>query len=114
MSTLILGAGVSGRAAAGLLVRIGQDCVVYDLRPDVVEELAAEGLNVFSGEWRDEFLAGIDLVVSSPGFNPKTEPIVAATRAGIPVWDEVELALQHLESPIAAVTGTNGKPPSSS
>ena len=109
MSTLILGAGVSGRAAAALLARIGEDCVVYDLRPDAVEVLAADGLNVFSGEWRDEFLAGIDLVVSSPGFNPKTEPIVAATRAGIPVWDEVELALQHLESPIAAVTGTNGK-----
>ncbi|MGH8914888.1 MAG: UDP-N-acetylmuramoyl-L-alanine--D-glutamate ligase, partial [Acidimicrobiia bacterium] len=36
-------------------------------------------------------------------------PIVEALEWGIPVWSEIEFAWRHLEIPVAAITGTNGK-----
>jgi UDP-N-acetylmuramoylalanine--D-glutamate ligase len=36
-------------------------------------------------------------------------PIQDSLNAGIPLWSELELGFRHVEAPIAAVTGTNGK-----
>jgi UDP-N-acetylmuramoylalanine--D-glutamate ligase len=54
-------------------------------------------------------LNGVDLVVTSPGFPERSLPIVEALEWGIPVWSEIEFAWRHLDLPVAAVTGTNGK-----
>jgi UDP-N-acetylmuramoylalanine--D-glutamate ligase len=109
VTTLVLGAGVSGRAAVGLLSKLGERFSVYDQRPEAVEGLASEGVSVFSGEWADEMLDGVDMVVASPGLSPAAEPVVAAGRSDIPIVDEIELALRHIDCPVVAVTGTNGK-----
>ncbi|MGH7966776.1 MAG: UDP-N-acetylmuramoyl-L-alanine--D-glutamate ligase [Candidatus Binatia bacterium] len=54
-------------------------------------------------------LAGVDLVVPSPGV-PSNSPLLnAARRQGIPIWSEIELAARFISCPIIAVTGTNGK-----
>jgi UDP-N-acetylmuramoylalanine--D-glutamate ligase len=56
---------------------------------------------------------GVRLVVASPGWRPTAPLLLAASRAGVPVWGEVELAwrLRDLDRPAPwlAVTGTNGK-----
>lgn len=62
-----------------------------------------------SGEWDSVLLEGVDLVVASPGFSERSAPIVDALEAGIPIWSEIEFAWRRLESPVVAVTGTNGK-----
>ena len=104
---LVLGAGVSGRAAARLARR-------FDLSPSIYAEegtadALAEGFGVATGDWDPVLLNGVDLVVASPGFSERSLPIVEAFEWGIPVWSEIEFASRHIRAPLIAVTGTNGK-----
>ncbi|MDE0171592.1 MAG: UDP-N-acetylmuramoyl-L-alanine--D-glutamate ligase [bacterium] len=109
MKTLVLGAGISGRAASRLLGRLDLDHVVYDRCAASLRPLAASGTGTVAGPWEPSLLSGVELVVTSPGFSPSSHPLRAASEAGIPVWSEVELAIRHLRCPVVAVTGTNGK-----
>lgn len=109
MRTLVLGAGVSGRAASRLLSRLDREHVVYDRRARNLRPVAASGTDTVAGPWEPSALSGIDLVVASPGFSPFSAPMKAARHAGIPVWSEIELAIRHLSCPVVAITGTNGK-----
>jgi UDP-N-acetylmuramoylalanine--D-glutamate ligase len=104
MRTLILGAGVSGRAAARLAERMGHRVVVYDRNPVTDLDFAT-----VSGAWDPLVLDGIDLVVASPGFAERAAPITDALEAGVEVISEVEFAWREMELPTVAVTGTNGK-----
>ncbi|GAA4884699.1 UDP-N-acetylmuramoyl-L-alanine--D-glutamate ligase [Pseudonocardia benzenivorans] len=109
---VVAGAGVSGLAAAEVLVAHGADVVVTDDSPERLTDLpvgarAGEGLP-------QAHLDGAELVVSSPGLRPD-HPLVAATAArGIELIGEPELAWR-LGAATAApprwlvVTGTNGK-----
>jgi UDP-N-acetylmuramoylalanine--D-glutamate ligase len=106
---LVLGAAVSGTAAARLARRVGHEVAVYDHRPEVVEVLAGEGFPASAGEWSAPLLEGSELVVASPGFPEWSAPIQDALAAGLPVWSEIELAFRHLDAAVLAVTGTNGK-----
>jgi UDP-N-acetylmuramoylalanine--D-glutamate ligase len=56
-----------------------------------------------------DVLAGVDLVVPSPGVPASSPLLQAATRQGVPIWSEIELAARFLSCPLLAVTGTNGK-----
>ncbi|MDP3984044.1 MAG: UDP-N-acetylmuramoyl-L-alanine--D-glutamate ligase [Acidimicrobiia bacterium] len=109
MRLLILGAGVSGVAAARLGRRLGHSATVHDASAGAGTALIGEGIAVVNGRWEPDLLGGIDLVVTSPGIPLRAAPITDAREAGIPVWSELEFAWRHLESPVVAVTGTNGK-----
>jgi UDP-N-acetylmuramoylalanine--D-glutamate ligase len=104
---LILGAGVSGFAAARLALGKGHSVTIYDANPSA--EIGQLGVGVASGGWDPVLLTGIDLVIASPGFSERSRPIVDVLESGIPIWSEIEFASRHVRSPIAAVTGTNGK-----
>ena len=104
---LVLGAGVSGLAAAALAR--DRDMTVTIYTRDQPELALEKGFAVASGGWDPVLLTGIDLVVASPGFPERALPIVEALEWGIPVWSEIEFAWRHLDVPVAAVTGTNGK-----
>jgi UDP-N-acetylmuramoylalanine--D-glutamate ligase len=106
---LVLGAAVSGAAAARLARRKGHTVTVYDQRAGAGSSLLGDGIGVVSGRWDPDLLAGIDLVVTSPGVPLRAAPITDAREAGVPVWSEVEFAWRHLQIPVIAVTGTNGK-----
>ena len=104
---LVLGAGVSGIAAAGLALSRGMSVTIYT--EGEPEKALEHGFPVAGGGWDPVLLNGIDLVVTSPGFPERSLPIVEALEWGIPVWSEIEFAWRHLHVPVAAVTGTNGK-----
>jgi UDP-N-acetylmuramoylalanine--D-glutamate ligase len=106
---LVLGAAVSGAAAARLARRKGHTVTVYDQRVGAGSSLLGDGIGVVSGRWDPDLLAGIDLVVTSPGIPLRAGAITDAREAGVPVWSEVEFAWRHLQIPVIAVTGTNGK-----
>jgi UDP-N-acetylmuramoylalanine--D-glutamate ligase len=108
MKVLLVGAAVSGRAALRLLEREGHQVVVYDADPAAVAGLEKDR-QVFGGPWDPRLLAGVDLVVTSPGVPEHSAPLGAAGEAGLPVWGELELAARHLTAPLLAVTATNGK-----
>jgi UDP-N-acetylmuramoylalanine--D-glutamate ligase len=113
---LVYGLGLSGRAAARLLLSRGVAVVGVDTKP--AEKLDLTGLD----DPNFELLAGnegsdleqlpagaFDAVVVSPGV-PMDRPLLAdARRRGLPVIAEVELAAPFVNGPIVAITGSNGK-----
>lgn len=109
----MLGAGVSGRAAAGFCARRGGAVTLADdagreaLHADALA-LEGEGVRVVAGGIAGAGTA-FDLAVLSPGI-PVDDPRVAAlAAAGCEVIGEIELAARFVAAPIIAVTGTNGK-----
>ncbi len=115
MTVLVAGLGVSGVAAARVLLELGGTVALCDAteRP-VVAELTAAGAT-----WLGELSAvphGIDLVVTSPGWRPDSPLLTDAARRGVEVVGEPELAWRlriagpdGVPAPWLAVTGTNGK-----
>ncbi len=111
---LVMGAGISGKAAIKALLSRGADVTVWDEKDHnkIAESLpdAAGKIKIVSSR------SGIDvstfaMLVLSPGIRPENQPVASAMAAGIPVISEVELAYR-IKSPgtdIFAVTGTNGK-----
>lgn len=109
MRTLVVGAAVSGLAAARLGRRLGHSVTIYDHDPARATAIIGAGFPALVGGWDVTSLAGIDLVVASPGVPERAEPFTHATEMGIPVWSEIEFAWQQLDCRTVAVTGTNGK-----
>ncbi len=95
----VLGGGVSGCAAAGLIAHLGGSAEVYDLAS------ADASRRVFGA---DE-AGGHGLVIVSPGFAPDHPWVAAARTAGCEVLGELDLGALAWPGVILAVTGTNGK-----
>jgi UDP-N-acetylmuramoylalanine--D-glutamate ligase len=108
MTVLVIGLGVSGRAAVDLLNSQGERVIGYDARPESASGVDADEIR--TGPWKRDLLDGIDLVVPSPGVAETSDVMADVLASGIPVWSELELGFRALEGkPVVAVTGTNGK-----
>ncbi len=105
--SLILGAGVSGLAAARLARDLGHAVTLYDEKAQ--PEALHQGFSLSHGAWDSTLLDGIDLVIASPGFSERSLPVVETLEFGLPVISEVEFASRLIDVPLAAITGTNGK-----
>jgi len=113
-TALVIGAGASGWAAASLLLRLGAAVRIYDRRPDANLPAGAEP---FLGEHSvpDAALAGIDLMVLSPGVPPDEFRAAQARLApNAIVHGEMSLSLAIAADrwgrlPTVLITGTNGK-----
>ena len=123
-NVLVFGAGISGEAAAGLLLRQGARVILYDGNKnldlqsvksriaDSVRDMTdrpEENLKIVSGEFPEEVVKELSLAVISPGV-PADLPVVEQMRnLDIPVWGEIELAYAFGRGDVLAITGTNGK-----
>lgn len=104
---VVAGLGISGRSMAKILRDAGATVIGVD------EKLEAADLHSFDDIDWDE----VDLVCTSPVFNPRTPFIVEAQSRGIEVISEVELAWRMRvpsertgsPAPWIGITGTNGK-----
>jgi UDP-N-acetylmuramoylalanine--D-glutamate ligase len=114
---LVLGLGESGLACARWCARQGARVRVADTRvaPPYLDELRrrAPGADFVPGEFDKALLAGIDLLVLSPGLSGGLMVVIHSRAAGIPVVGEIELFARGLRElgavPVLAITGTNGK-----
>ena len=117
---LVYGMAVAGEAAARALVARGWDVVVVDDRPTAAGETAAAALGAPYVATPDEaqieaLVAGVELVVPSPGVPETHRTFAAAARLDVPVRSEIDLAWEWEQSrssgprPMLAVTGTDGK-----
>ena len=75
MTTLVLGVGVSGIAAARLARSLGHDVQFFDERPDASAPSGFQPTSIAVGEWSSHLLDGVDLVITSPGFPPTSRSI---------------------------------------
>ncbi|MFB7505334.1 UDP-N-acetylmuramoyl-L-alanine--D-glutamate ligase [Streptomyces broussonetiae] len=113
---VVAGLGVSGVPAAKVLHARGAVVTVVNDGDDArareqAAVLEALGITVRLGDGAT-LPEGTELIVTTPGWKPDKPLFLAAQRAGVPVWGDVELAWR-LRGPDAApwlaVTGTNGK-----
>ena len=109
--TLVLGAGRTGQAVARAFAERGVGVRLADIRSREALALhgTPRGVELHLGEDGEHLLAGVDLVVPSPGIPSGARLLAAARARGIPVRSEIEVACTLLDCPILAITGTNGK-----
>lgn len=113
MNITILGAALSGLAAAQLARRTGNDVFVTDAKSadkasEAIDTLKREGIaHEFGGH--TERALDADLIVTSPGIPPSNAIRQKAVERGIPIIGELEYASRMMTNPVIAVTGTNGK-----
>ena len=113
-SALVVGLGISGRAAAEKLLREGVRVTANDISRerevlDAAMALRGMGAACELGHHDLSLLEGIDLVVVSPGVPGGMKLLGEARSRGMAVWSEVELAWRFVRGPVIAITGTNGK-----
>src|SRR5699024_9444635 len=115
---VVAGFGVSGYAAADTLNQLGADVLVLDDGEDEALREKAAVLQTLDVRVRlgpgstAQLPSGTDLVVTSPGWTPRSPLLVQAREQGVDVWGEVELAWRLRTEGAAGwlvVTGTNGK-----
>ncbi len=105
---MVIGLGVSGRAAARLAAAHGARLTMADARADLPREgLPAGELRL--GPEDPAWLDGVQLAIASPGVPPSSPLMRAARAARIPLIGELEFGARFISAPIAAVTGSNGK-----
>ena len=111
---LVAGSGISGIAAAKLLVQAGEDTILYDGNTKIVEEELraklgeAAGIPIVLGELPQELVEELTACIISPGIPLRVPFVQQLQSAGVPIWSEIELAYRCGNGRIAAITGTNG------
>ncbi len=111
---LVVGFGKTGKAVTRFLlerdvrVTVNDSKSPYDVDDDFVE-LKERGAAFVLGSHPVDVFTEADLIVLSPGIDPRLQAVVAAREKGIPIISEIELASRFIDVPIIGVTGTNGK-----
>ena len=112
---LIVGLGKSGLSAArwlaaqGALVTVSERKEAHTLEAALRQETLELGIELETGPHREETFKASDMIVVSPGVPLDLGPLGAVKEMGIPVIGELELASRLIDTPMVAVTGTNGK-----
>jgi UDP-N-acetylmuramoylalanine--D-glutamate ligase len=111
----ILGFGRSGISTAKYLVErhanvtLSESSEKTEAKGKEAGELEALGIKVEFGGHSQKAIDEAALIVTSPGVAPSTEVIQRALRAGREVVCDIELAFRETQTPMIAITGTNGK-----
>jgi UDP-N-acetylmuramoylalanine--D-glutamate ligase len=114
-SAAVLGAGLSGTAAALLLKAEGAQVTVLDnaeeknLLKSTIDNLRAQDIRVICGPDADQDSSTYELVVLSPGIDPASPLARKFSSRKIDMMGELELGWRSCGLPVIAVTGTNGK-----
>ncbi len=111
----VLGAGLSGTAAAHLLKDEGAAVTVLDSAEErtilktTIEGMRARGIEVICGPAAESHSAHYELVVLSPGIDPASPLAQNFAARKIEMIGELELGWRSCGLPVIAITGTNGK-----
>ncbi len=112
---LVVGFGKSGLSTARCLMGRGAEVTIGDVKPEteldkeILKQVRDSGVKLEIGGHRIETFQNSDLIILSPGVPLDIKPLVAAREAGVNISGELEIASRLFDTPILAVTGTNGK-----
>ena len=112
---VVLGLGVSGLWTARWLAWHGASVTVSeiksgaDLDPVICKEIRKLGVTLETGGHNRETFLNAEMIIISPGIPHDMEFLLAAIKRGTHVMGELELASRLIDTPVIAVTGTNGK-----
>ncbi len=111
----VLGAGLSGSAAALLLASEDAQVTALDsadernLLKSTMDNLRAHGVQVICGPAAEKDSSEYRWAVLSPGIDPASPLARNFSSREIEMISELELGWRSCEMPVIAVTGTNGK-----
>ncbi len=111
----VLGAGLSGTAAAHLLKDEGAAVTVLDSAEEktilktTIDGLRARGIEVICGSEAERNSGIYEMVVLSPGIDPSSPLAQNFSKRKVEIIGELELGWRSCNLPVIAVTGTNGK-----
>lgn len=109
----VIGIGRSGMAISKLARYLGASVFISDKYSsngcrDNLEYLQSIGIDGEIGQHTDKIYDS-DLVVISPGVAADSDVVIESQKRGIKIIGEIEFGGLFTESPIIAVTGSNGK-----
>lgn len=102
----VVGLGLTGNACVRFLLAQGATVLGFDTRTHLKPEL---DIDIQLGDLDAQRLQSADLVVISPGVDPRHPALVASRESGIEQIGDVELFARFNQRPVIAVTGSNGK-----
>ncbi|MDR7122646.1 UDP-N-acetylmuramoyl-L-alanine--D-glutamate ligase [Rheinheimera soli] len=108
----VIGLGLSGLATVRFLLKQGVKPVLMDTRLKVsgLDQIPADKVDgIYLGELDANRLAHMDVLVVSPGLDPKHPAIRFALAQGALLIGDVELFALQNHKPVLAITGANGK-----
>ena len=115
---IVCGMARSGISAAELLASVGADVTIQDIKPlDALEkihdldEMRNKGIKIYAGANPDDIIGQFDYAVMSPGVPCDLPFVKKAEELNVNVISEVELAYTLTKCPVCAITGTNGRTP---
>ena len=110
----VLGLGLSGTEAAKLANHLGARVFASDLSAE--EKVCSHSMELMHSHHiasetgiHSDKIYDADLWIISPGISKNTDIVKKAIQNGIPIISEIEFASWYTNSPIIAVTGSNGK-----
>jgi len=113
LQTLIVGLGKTGLSCARYLAAQGESFVVTDSRtqPPGLDELINEypEAPVHVGGFREQDFSRANRIVLSPGISLHDKYVASAVNRGAEVLGDIELFARSVNTPVIAITGTNGK-----
>ena len=114
MKVTVIGFGRSGVSAAKLLHDKGAEVTVTDCQPEEdfkeeIRKLNGRNIKLQFGEDGISAIEGTEMVVVSPGVPSDAPAVQSAEKKKIRIISEIELFPWFCNSPIIAITGTNGK-----
>jgi UDP-N-acetylmuramoylalanine--D-glutamate ligase len=111
---LVLGLGLSGRAASRLLLNKGAKVIGIDNDITSLEQnselglMRQEGMHIYPENVKLS-MDSVDLVVASPGVPPSNFLYQEAVKKKLEIIGEIELACRYITQSFLGITGTNGK-----
>ncbi len=110
---LVIGLGLTGYSVAGYLLSRGYRCRVQDSRdiPPYYQQLTNRfsDVQISSMPLDAELINWADALVVSPGVSIHSPQIQQAADLGKSIIGDIELFAQVVDSPVIAITGSNGK-----
>jgi len=107
---VIIGLGLTGLSCVDFFVARGVTPRVIDTRvsPPGLDKLA-DNIERHLGSLNEDWLLDADLIIASPGMALATPALSAAADAGVEIVGDIELFCRETQTPIVAITGSNGK-----
>ena len=113
----VAGLGKSGISAANLLLKNGEEVVLFDSNKELDKNVVLDKfdkkyhnkIKIILGDLKASDVKDMEYCVISPGIDLEVEFVKTLKSCNVPVWSEIELGYKYSRGDLIAVTGTNGK-----
>jgi UDP-N-acetylmuramoylalanine--D-glutamate ligase len=112
---LVVGLGKTGQAAVrfflqhGARVSVSESAPRGSILPELLSWLKANNISLETDGHSIGLFTSAEIIFVSPGIPLNIKPLAEARHQNIPIIGELTVAAQFIQTPVIAVTGTNGK-----